>query len=504
MDRAVLLILLFQISVNVATPDYGIPNAVFGTARVLSSVADASSYLDTLAVSGLVPASITQTAFNLSNIVQILQQAGTNVSRDGNNVANAISTLAQSTSADPATLFDNATQSVQNALDHIAQLLPTTNSRLSALMGNNVPGRLTDGFTRIEIRLKTLQTQLGTLKTAIMTAVADAGTETPIPTEILRKHITLKKVYDVLEAARKLRAYLPVVRYTLNSSLEDAVEADRYLNEYSGMLASLDSLVAIVLQPLNVAKKGYYSVFKGGVQGLAASYTSVKELTLSLAVNSVNESGALIATMLGKFTTTLADVDGDAATLDTQLQTYLDAIKTMVQISDPAFLSVTESKLIGALIHALIDSGPYSRYCFQKYKDLVTDLLNYLLEESSICIDREIPRLGNLAPAVQSILDVNAFDFEDIYDWLTICDELQEPINQSECVKRITQSYTTLGGYFADKYDLLYDLTSVEVNASKKRVKICIDLSRRWLSDGYIKNLQTSIEQCTLKGPTAV
>lgn len=69
---------------------------------------------------------------------------------------------------------------------------------------------------------------------------------------------------------------------------------------------------------------------------------------------------------------------------------------------------------------------------------------------------------------------------------------------------QITQAYTTLGDDFADKYALLYDLTTTEVNASKQRVKICIDLSRRWLADGYIPNLQTGIEQCALNGPTAV
>uniref|UniRef100_A0A182P223 Uncharacterized protein n=1 Tax=Anopheles epiroticus TaxID=199890 RepID=A0A182P223_9DIPT len=484
MDRVAVLILFLQIlPIVVASPDYGIPNTVLGTARILSIVTDASSYLDTMTTPKLVPASITQTAYSLPNIVKFLQQTGTTVSQDGNSVAKAIATLIESKSGNPANLFDAASKRIQDSLDHITQLLPSTQASLSALIGNNVPDRLADSFARLQIGLQTLLARLGTLKAAILAAAEGTGTTTPVALDILGKHVTLKKVYDVVESARKLRAFLPVIRYTLNTSIEDVVEADAYLNAYNRMLASLDSLVAIVMHPLLVAKEGFYSTLKGGVRGLAASYTDVKEFTIALAINQEAELGELITTMLNKFSATLADVDNDAVTVATSLQRYLDAIEATVTISDSTISSITESKLIGALVHTLIDSGPYSRYCFHKYKDLVTDLLHYLLEESTVCIDRELPRLGNLAPAVQSILDVNAIDFEDIYDWLTICDELQESAHRSECVTRITQSYTTLGEYFVDKYELLFYLTTTEVNASKQRVKICIDLSRRWLSE---------------------
>uniref|UniRef100_A0A182UKL9 Uncharacterized protein n=1 Tax=Anopheles melas TaxID=34690 RepID=A0A182UKL9_9DIPT len=457
------------VSLTFTSPDYGIPNTVYGTVRLLTSVSDAANYLDTLAAPQLVPANITQTTFNLSNVVQLLQQTGSAIAQDGNSVASAVTNLTQSTSGDPAALFDAANQTIQSVLDHITQLLPSVNFNLTALIGTSVPDQLADGFGRIELRLITLRTQLGTLNFAILAAIAAAGTTSPIPTDILAKYITLRKVYDVLECARKLRAFLPVLRYTLNNSIKDMVEADPYLAH----------LVATVLQPLSAANEGYYSALKGGVRDLAAFYALVEESTLLLAVYNVMGLGTLIDIMLGKFNTPLANVTQDVAAVALQLQNYLDAVKGMVGLSDPQVISITESKLTVALIHTLIDSGPYSRYCFKKYKDQVTDLLNYLLEESSICIDREIPRLGNLGPAVQSVLDVSAYDFEDINDWLTICDGLQEPANQNLCVTTITQTYTRLGDDFADKYALLYVLTTTEVNASKQRVKICIDLSRR-------------------------
>uniref|UniRef100_A0A182SJ10 Uncharacterized protein n=1 Tax=Anopheles maculatus TaxID=74869 RepID=A0A182SJ10_9DIPT len=491
-----------QSALVVASPDYGIANSVIGTAKVLSGVNDASTYLDTLAAGQLVPATISQTVFGLPRIVQIAQQTGTTVSQDGDNIVNALTTLAQSSSGDPAALFDAALKSIQDALNHIDQLLPTAESNLSTIIGSDVPDRLADSFGRIEIALKTLQSQIGTLKSSMLAAVAEAGSTTSISTQILTKHLTAKKVYNVLQTVRNLRAFLPVLRYTLNTSIEDAVEADNYLQAYGSMLDTLAGLVTIVLQSLNTAEQSFYGTVKSGITNLSTAYTGMKELIQALGiVTDVPQLGADIMAMLSKFTTTLEATETDILSVATELQSYLNAIKAMVTISDPEVISISESKLIGALIKTLISSGPYSRFCFNKYKVQVSDLADYLLQESTVCVEREVPRLANLGATVQSILEMNAFDFEDIYDWLTICDGIQEPTDRAACVTRIAQSYTALGDYFSDKYDLLFDLTTSEVNASKQRVKICINLSRRWLSDGYIPDLQDNIKQCALKGP---
>uniref|UniRef100_A0A4Y0BN63 Protein TsetseEP domain-containing protein n=1 Tax=Anopheles funestus TaxID=62324 RepID=A0A4Y0BN63_ANOFN len=501
MNRVALAMLLFQRLLAVASPDYGLPNSVVGTARVLSNVDEASTYLETLAASQLVSASISQTVYGLPTIVEILQETGTTVSEDGTNIANALSTLTESSSGDPTALFDAVLSSIQDALGRMAELLPTTKSSLSAIIGSNVPDRLTDSFGRIDTGLRILQTQIETLKSAILAAVAEAGSATSISPAILGKHITAQKVYNVARTVKNLRAFLPVVRYTLNTSIEDAVEADNYLTAYNSALESLEGMVTNIMESLNVAKQSFYDTVESGVQELAASYLYANEDTLSLPISEDPDLGAEITAMLSKFTTTLGDPENDLLSVATQLQNYLNAINSMVSINDPEVVSISDSELIKALIQTLIYSGPYSRYCFHKYKDLVSYLSNYLLNESIICIDREIPRLANLATAVQSILDVNAFDFEDIYDYLTICNELQAATDRTDCVARIGQSYTPLGDYFADKYDLLFDLTTSEVNASKQRVKICINLSRRSISDGYISDLQDDIEQCATKGP---
>ncbi|XP_052898383.1 uncharacterized protein LOC128305119 [Anopheles moucheti] len=501
MDRVALLLLLLQCSLARASPDYGLSTSVVGTARVLSSVSAASTYLDTLAASQLVPATITQTVFGLPSMVQKLQQTGTVVSQDGTSIANALSTLTQSSTGDPTALFEAVLKSIQDALDHIAQLLPATKSSLSAIVGENVPDRLTDSFGRIVTALQTLQTQIGTLKSAILAAVAEAGSATTISTTILVKHITVKKVYNMVQTVRNLRAYLPVVRYTLNTSIEDAVEADNYLKTYAATVASLDDMVKLVLDSLDAAKEGFYATVKSGVKALAASYKTVQDGTLALPINDVTALGTEITAMLSKFTTTLGDPDKDVIAVATQLQGYLDGVKSMVSITDPEVISLADSKLIATLIQTLIYSGPYSRYCFHKYNAPVSYLISYLLDESMVCIDREIPRLANLATAAQSILDVDALDFEDILDWLTICNELQDETDRTACVTRISQSYKPLGDYFADKYSLLFELTTSEVNASKQRLKICIGLSRRSISDGYISDLQDDIKQCAAKGP---
>ncbi|XP_035907606.1 uncharacterized protein LOC118510190 [Anopheles stephensi] len=506
MDRIALLLLLLQGSLVVASPDYGIADSVIGTAQILSGVNDASTYLDTLAAGQLVSATISaddpvSAVFGLPRIVQILQQTGTSVSQDGDRIVTALTTLTESSSGDPAALFDAALSSIQDALTHITERLPATASSLSAIIGSNVPDRLADSFGRIETALQTLKTQLGTLKSSILAAVAEAGSPVSIPMEILNKHITAKKVYSVLQTVRNLRAFLPVVRYTLNTSIEDAVVADSYLQAYASMLASLDGLVTMLLQSLNAAGQSFYGTVKTGIESLEATYISMKESTLALPINEVPELGAAIVSMLNKFTTTLADTQTSVLSVATELQSYLNAIRTMVTITDPEVISISESKLIAALIKTLIASGPYSRFCFNKYRAQVSDLANYLLDELTVCVEREVPRLAKLAASVQTVLEVNVFDFEDIFDWLTICDGIQEPSDRTACVTRISQSYTPLGDNFADKYDLVFDLTTSELNASKQRVKICNNLSRRWLADGYIPDLQTDIEQCALKGP---
>ncbi|XP_050075249.1 uncharacterized protein LOC126562724 [Anopheles maculipalpis] len=502
MDRVALLVLLFQGALVAASPDYGIPNSVIGTGKLVTGVNDASTYLQTLAAGQLVSASITQDVFGLPRIVQILQETGNTVSQDGDNIVRAFETLIQSSSGDPTVLFDAALKSIQDALNHITQLLPTTESNLSAIIGGNVPDRLTDSFARIEIALRTLLTQIGTLKSSVLAAIAEAGSPTSISMEILTKHITLSKVYNVLQTVRNLRAFLPVVRYTLNTSIEEAVEADNYLKAYNSMLASLDGVVTIVLQSLDAAEQSFYATVKSGVNTLGAAYAGMKESTLALGIiTEAPDLGAEVVSMLSKFTVTLEDTENDILSVASELQSYLTAVKAMVTITETEVISITESKLIGALIKTLISSGPYARFCFNKYRAQVSDLANYLLDESALCIEREVPRLTNLAAAVQTILDVNAFDFEDIYDWLTICDGIQEPADRVACVARISQSYTALGDNFADKYNLLFDLTTVEVDSSKQRVKICISLTRRWLADGYIPNLQNDIEQCALTGP---
>uniref|UniRef100_A0A182NKP5 Protein TsetseEP domain-containing protein n=1 Tax=Anopheles dirus TaxID=7168 RepID=A0A182NKP5_9DIPT len=504
MDRVGLIILLFQCALIVASPDYGLPNSVSGTASILSRISLASSYVETLAPGQLVPAAVTQTAFGLPTIVQILQGTGKLVSEDGAAIALAMSTLTESKTGDPAALFDAVAQSIQSSQAHITQLLPTARSGLSALLGDNVPDRLTDGFARLNTGLQTLAARLDALKAGVLAAIAEAGSATTISTPVLTKHITARMVYDVLRTVQDLRAYLPVIRYTLNTTLEDAVEADAFLNRYETALASAETLVGPVIDSFFAAQESFYASLKSSVKGLAAFYDEQKQQILDLPMNGDPALGAAIGAMLDKYTTTLSNHPADIVAVASRLSSDLTALKALVANTDPEIISFADSKLIGALIHTLIDSGVYSRFCYHKYKDLVIVAVAYLAQESSNCIEREIPRLGHLVEAVKAIVDTERFDFEDILDWMTICNELQDPTKKSECVQRISSSYTPLGDYFADKYDLLYDLTYTELNACKQRLNICVQLSKRALTLGYVPELQAAIERCAATGPTNV
>uniref|UniRef100_A0A182QDW0 Protein TsetseEP domain-containing protein n=1 Tax=Anopheles farauti TaxID=69004 RepID=A0A182QDW0_9DIPT len=504
MYRVGLIILLFQSALIDGSPDFGLPaDTVSGADRVLASVNAASSYVNTLAPAELVPAAITQSAFGLPTIVQILQGTGSFVSEDGAALALAMSNLATSSSGDPAALFDAVTGSIQTTLDHIAQRLPTAKSGLSALIGESVPDRLTDGFQRVTAGLQLLSARIGALKSGVLRAIEVAGSATNIPTQVLTKHVTVRMVYEVLSVVQDLRAYLPVIRYTLNTSLEDAVEADAFLTLYTATLTAATAMLVPITSSFQTAQDTFYGILKSSVTGLADFYTDQKQQILALEMYSEPDVGAAIDTMLAKYTSTLAGYETDITGVASRLSNDLSTLKAALSSPRPEIDSFTDSKVIGAMVHTLIDSGVYSRYCYQKHKDLVLLAIGLLVQESSNCIVREIPRLTDLSDAVRSLVATDVFDFEDVLDWLTICNELQNGTIKRACVDRIASSYKPLGDFFADKYDMLGDLIDTELSASMLRLTVCMQLSERTITLRYVPDVRADIELCAVRGPNA-
>ncbi|KFB40330.1 AGAP007274-PA-like protein [Anopheles sinensis] len=494
-------VVLWQTSPVAAVPNYGLTNDVPGSQRVADNVNRVASYLPSLAADQLSTATITQTAYGLPTIVQLLKETGKHVSEVGLAGTAAMSTLISGNSGSSANLFQSAIQTIDDGLDHLQQHLPTTKAALTQLIGTNVSDRLADSFARIEKGLTRLKNAVKALKDAVGAAVSEAGSESSVSNAILLRYITVPLVYELAESASNLRAYLPVVHYTLTSSIEDAVTADTFLTAYQTTVNLVDGLIDLIVAPLGTAKADFYSNLKSAVQDLASSFAGSQEVLASLAMRSVPALDTAVTAMLNTFDLTLTDVDGDVSQVATSLQDYMSFIEQLLTITDTELVSIEESELIGALIHSLIDCGRYSRYCFHKYQYLVAKLLESLIEKLGICVQREERRLSNLGAATSSLIGYTTDDIEDVVDYLTICDIVQDATNKANCVSTISGSITPLGTIFGDFYALLYQLIGTELDASKQRVKMCVGLSKRLFSEQYIPDLRAEIESCATDGP---
>uniref|UniRef100_A0AAG5DCT5 Uncharacterized protein n=1 Tax=Anopheles atroparvus TaxID=41427 RepID=A0AAG5DCT5_ANOAO len=499
-------IVVWQSPLVAGGPNYGLANDVPGSLRVAAGNDRVSSYLPSFAADQLSTATLTQTAFGLPTILALLKQTGTHVSEAGLSGTGALSALIAGNSGSSGVLFDSVLQSVDAQLEHLGQHLPTTKDTLKTLIGDNLPDRLADGFDRIASGLTRLRSLLVALQNAIGAAVAEAGSESAIPTATLQRYVTLPLVYNLAEAVHDLRAYLPVVRYTLTTSIEDVLTAAAFLAAYQTTVDSVETLVILFIDPLDTAREEFYNRLthpKTGVAGLEDAFSTVQQDTELLAMIAVPARKTVIDAMLSPFALALNNVDADLAAVETKLQNYMEYVEQLLAITDTELVSIDDSQLIGALVHTLIDCGRYARYCFHKYQHLVGELIDALLLRTSGCVEREVLRLTNLGTAASSLLMSTAYDIADMGDMLFICDAIQDATDQAQCVTTISDSIKPLGALFADKYDLLYDLADTELAASKQRIKMCVELSDRMFSERYIPDLRSEIESCATDGPNA-
>uniref|UniRef100_A0A2C9GRU8 Protein TsetseEP domain-containing protein n=1 Tax=Anopheles arabiensis TaxID=7173 RepID=A0A2C9GRU8_ANOAR len=141
-----------------------------------------------------------------------------------------------------------------------------------------------------------------------------------------------------------------------------------------------------------------------------------------------------------------------------------------------AGFNVLDFPLFKQLVDTLMGNDEYGRYCYQKYKELGKGIFGQAFDSAWQCVDNEYARLEYLKITLGFMIEILAFDYEDVIEQVKVCDNLTSGDNLNNCVSQLANFYTNLFPQTANKISTMYQLATDEATASENRILICIEL----------------------------
>ncbi|KFB40332.1 AGAP007272-PA-like protein [Anopheles sinensis] len=483
-----------------AKPDFGINLGITGSGKVTLATNDAKDVVDAVSENTVFTADSNYPGLqDLANLLKAVADLTVKLSDE---MVPLVTSLVADMSGDVAGAFGPVLAKITEMKTAIGTELPKANTAIEALVGHYIPDQFTDGFGRIDQGLTDLETILGTLKAAIDAAVLQAGGADAITPAIVKKNVKPALVYRVVFSINQLKAYIPVVKYTIDSTLENINLADDYVVLVSSAVvasaATNTQLQAQISTVTDAITRTVETELDGYVDTFGTLQTSVGDLE---AVAAATEY-AQLTTALEAYKTHL---DSLQATKYPALDGYLEALLEVFKTALPSTGSSggITSDLLDSLILTLIENGKYAQFCFYKYYGLVLAFLTTIADNASLCFDKEERRLTYLKDSLPLITQLLAFDFDSILDQVGICDTVTDSTTLGECITTLSGFYTTIATEFGHKMQYVFDLIKAETEASGNRFLICIELVKLNLVEISEANLEDEIRQCALGGPTA-
>ncbi|XP_035907607.1 uncharacterized protein LOC118510191 [Anopheles stephensi] len=497
---ALCLLALLQHTAAEPRPEFALAAPVPGTNRVGVAATEAKTIISevkTYPTSYAIRSELTL----LPSLLTIVTNVATEFQTLGTAVVTSITNLASDTSGNVNTMFGAAVDAVANTITFADVTLPTLTSPLLQLTGNALVDKFKDSLTHISKALQALKVALNDLKAGATNAVAEAGSNA-ITSTIVSENLPRSMVTQLVTALQLLRATVPVLKYTIDSTVDGIKIGDQYMldlsakvdstiGEKSSIAADLDGIIGSI----NKAITDTMTAVSTDLGNLQTGYATLTNLATAA-------SAGKLSTALGLFAGNLAELAAKSPTILATLNTLKDSLIDVYDVASPLYF-IYDSYLVNELITVLIGNGNYAQYCFYKYNDFLFALLETVAIEARECVDKEVERLEFFRRTVELMLNLLFFDFEDISGDLTVCNGITDATNLEECVASLSDIYTRLEESFGDMFAYGYDLVSREVKASSNRLKICMRMSQSSLGDTEIPLLMKNIAECSELGPAA-
>uniref|UniRef100_A0A182PNN4 Uncharacterized protein n=1 Tax=Anopheles epiroticus TaxID=199890 RepID=A0A182PNN4_9DIPT len=338
--------------------------------------------------------------------------------------------------------------------------------------------------------------------TGVENALNSAGSAT-VSTDILRKFLPMRRVYDMLRAARTLQAYLPLNKYVLTITIENIKEADSYLVGLKNDLTTdvpaeakklTDDIEKITTEienavALDFAGDNTNAKTAADISSLTNIRTAAKHADLITAANTLSDLLTVPA----------------LSTQTSVMQAAFDKITTSASnlITQLSNVDINSNPLVKLLIDTLLANDKYGRYCYHKYKDLVQSMLDQSFDAGWLCVDKEYERLEYLKTTLGDILHLMVYDYEDFLTQVNVCESItSSPTNLNACVSALANFYTEVFKATAEKIAVVFLLATDEAAASENRLLICFQLVNIQATVVQQSNIISGLMTCSMLGPT--
>ncbi|XP_050074479.1 uncharacterized protein LOC126562104 [Anopheles maculipalpis] len=499
--------LLQILPLALAKPDFGIILPITSSGKVSLAALAAQTVLE--AVDDNTPYTVQANFKGTQDLANAVVNIASVTVTVGSEIVPLVTSLVSDVSGNVDTVFSTVLTKIAEVKSKIGTQLPLAIGAIKTVFKTQyssegldyIPKMLIDGFNRIVLGLDDLTTTLNALKKAIENAVAAAGTE-PLTDLFVKKNVKPAFLYNVVFAINQLKAYLPVIKYTIDSTLENINLADKYLLLVGQAVQQSAATTTQSINSVKIVTDAIAEQVKTNLNGYSMDFGVVKthigglaQLAGSTNIGKVNDALASYTTTFGKLSTVRYPA------MDKQLSDLIDAMsKALGKGTTPGQIS---SDLLDSLILTVIENGKYAQFCFNKYFGLVFGFLTTLGDSAGLCFDKEIPRLTTLQNTLLTIWQLLVADYEELVYELSVCDSLTAPGKLDECALALSGFYAALATEFENLMQSLFEVIESEAVASTNRFLICIELVKINLVEMSETTLTNDIRSCAKDGPTA-
>uniref|UniRef100_A0A182NKQ0 Protein TsetseEP domain-containing protein n=1 Tax=Anopheles dirus TaxID=7168 RepID=A0A182NKQ0_9DIPT len=479
------------------SPDFGIQGTIGGKSKIVERAILAKTHF--LRVDDYIIPNQKSDIEKLRDSAVILQAIGLQVNTLGPALMDTITTATDDNRGNVESTFTLISIARLTFEDYIAIVLQEQIQNLETLLGPYLRDQLVDDFYHIQQRLTAVKLTLEKLQQAVQQAY-DAAGGGPVSDALIKQFIDEDLIAQLVRHLTLLAYRIPVLTYTITSSLENIEQGDDY---YYGLKIDSDR----VLDEIDATGKDFYQK--------TVDYSTVVEQSMNKLIADYDaelNTATTTATALNvpDLTTAVAGLSTvEHSKLATTLQAYKDLyVPRVLQLSKMLPIEEKFSFLPGdnpaaVLVGVLIANGPFSRFCFWKYASMLHNLL-LVSNFASECYDREYNRLGSLQEALLIEIELISYNLEIVNPYTAVCTYLPDTAAQRKgpCATEFSVYFGAISSAFDKKLAAFVKLADIELKASKQRLSVCWS-TKVQQTLGKFQSIVADILSCAEKGPNA-
>ncbi|XP_053673476.1 uncharacterized protein LOC128723736 [Anopheles nili] len=494
---SLLLLLLCQDALGVPRPDFGLDGTVLGSVEIKASAHVAGTSFDAVDEKTI---TISSHYTRLRNLLQALTAIGGDIATSGQTLTAKLETLAPSKGPLP-TVFSDVTEAIGTLRTLLQTGLGTQTTAIQQAVGNYITDMLTDATSELLVTLATISTQIDALQTGVNNAVAAYGAGN-IPTNVIRRYVSPKVIYELERALVDLNTRLPLVKYIIGITLQHLSAADDYITAFMRQTSNtvFESLLLYDTFRLEVLQSA--SDASNAVIGpILAAYTQQTQ-TLDPIIRQLPDLNSYVDALQPVFDyyDNLLKYDNQIMLTNKLEKIFTDFLASVVTLDDhiDEFYDAKLCAPVQNVLQVLIASGPWAEYCFSKYSARVYDLVTANTNRFTMCYQLEAIRLERLRELVDRLVRQIVYDIEDFGGNISTCYSRGD--TASDCVATIGPFNIDLINNLTDKLADLMQLLKVEMAASYSRMAACVSGGKCELISSA-ETIVTGVLACENSGP---